>query len=111
MNAVELILTIASAMKSFIIFATAAFASLTTADVQTFSDTQCSANRQLVQTVAGRCYNAGGDRRSMLGCSVSHNLKIFTKGNCDESGPSQVVAPQHCVNAGGFVIGSFKCLN
>ena len=95
-------------MKNIAILLAAALASCAVADVQVFTDTQCSSNKILVSTTAGNCYNLDAGKNSALGCSVGHNLRVYTGANCN--GVSQTRRPQACANLGNDQIRSIMCL-
>lgn len=95
-------------MKTFTILATAALATFAAADVQTFTDTQCMANYALVTTKAGTCYDLADGKYSALGCSVGHNLRVYTDTGC--GGTYNEKAPQKCNNLGGKQVKSIKCI-
>lgn len=95
-------------MKNVFVLATAALASIVAADVQLFTDTQCMANRALITTKAGTCYEIPSGKFSALGCSVGHNLRVYSQSGCD--GTYQERAPQKCDNLGGVQIVSIKCI-
>jgi hypothetical protein len=94
-------------MKS-IFYITAYLAALASADVQAFTDSQCMANRELITTKKGRCYDTSG-KKSALGCSLQHNLRVYAETGC--TGTYNTRAPQKCVNLGDTEIQSIKCLN
>jgi len=96
-------------MKTPTLLLTAVLASLAVADVQIFTDNQCSANKLTVKTSAGNCYNIGEGWHSALGCSLTHNLRVFANADCDESGGTQEKAPQKCAALDGNVVRSIKC--
>lgn len=95
-------------MKSAVLFST--LIALASADVRVYTDTRCMATERLVTTKAGQCIsiNAGAYPYSAGGCSVGHNLRIYTDELCGST--HQDAAPQACINLGGNPIKSFMCL-
>jgi hypothetical protein len=96
-------------MKSASILITAVLSSFAAADVQVFTDAQCGSNKILVGTKAGNCYNLDAGKHSAKGCSVGHNLRVYTSTNCN--GIYQERRPQACANLGNDAIGSIKCID
>jgi hypothetical protein len=99
-------------MRSFVIAVTVALASLAMADVQTFRNNDCGNKIEpTVGTKHGYCYNLQSGVQSAKGCSVGHNLRVYSTVDCDEAGGFYTtVKPQKCVNLGGGEIYSIKCL-
>lgn len=95
-------------MKTFTLLIASVMASLAVADVRIFTDTQCMANEKLIDTTAGNCYNIQGGIYSARGCSVGHNLRVYTGSGC--SGTYQEKAPQKCANLDGSAVGSIRCV-
>jgi hypothetical protein len=95
-------------MKNILSLAVAALASVAVADVQVFTDNNCSANKRVLGTKAGYCYPINGGKHCILGCSAGHNLGIFRSNHC--SGDNEERAPQRCASFGGAHINSLKCI-
>lgn len=96
-------------MKNVLFLTVAALASFAIADVQLFTDKNCSSGKALLGTKHGYCYNVS-DRgtNSALGCSVGHNLRVYSTSDCS-GGNYQTKAPQKCASL-GTKIKSIKCL-
>jgi hypothetical protein len=95
-------------MKSAAILVAAALSSLAAANVKVFTDTQCSSNKLLTGTYAGNCYNLDAGKFSAKGCSVGHNLRVYSSTDCN--GSYRERRPQACANLGNDAIKSIKCI-
>ncbi|KAK6436562.1 hypothetical protein LTR95_007240 [Oleoguttula sp. CCFEE 5521] len=82
-------------------------AAVAMADVRVYTDESCHNDELTVRTSAGNCYTLPGGINSAGGCSVGHNLRIFSDTGC--GGSSETVSPQKCVNFGNKNIRSIKC--
>jgi hypothetical protein len=98
-------------MKNLVLLVSIALAPFAVADVRTYPETTCHSGAVLKGTKHGNCYNLEPGVRSAAGCSVGHNLRVYTYPNCDKSGFSNTVKPQKCVNMGGDDIRSIECLS
>ena len=88
----------------------AAIACTAIADVKIFTNNDCTADEELIQTDAGHCYNVPETHNSAKGCSDGHDIRVFTLANCVD-GDHADNGPQACVNLGGRTIRSVMCLN
>ncbi|KAK6436561.1 hypothetical protein LTR95_007239, partial [Oleoguttula sp. CCFEE 5521] len=86
-------------MKNFTFLLAATLATLAAADVRTYSDAKCANGEVLVKTRAQKCYDLPTGRYGAGGCSIGHNLFIYSEADCQ--GDYVFVDPQACASLAG----------